>query len=230
MPLVLKKRAANISEQMDQPDCDPGMLNNTYRQFHRMNPLISRWRLIYKRFILPEIAPGKTNTLLDIGFGGGDIIFNIAKWAKKDGVELKITGIDSDVRAVDYANSLPADPAIEFKLATLETIKENGRKYDFVISNHLIHHLDHPEFTHMIRHLETIATKRVIFNDIERSDLAYLGFCAFIGPFLRKSFARPDGLRSIRRSFTKAELQQTVPAHWRVYRFFPFRLVLIRDP
>ncbi|MEX0686852.1 MAG: methyltransferase domain-containing protein [Balneolales bacterium] len=229
MPLVLRKRATNLSEQMDEADCDHEMLKNTYKQFRRMNPLISRWKLIYARFIKPELDANKINTMLDIGFGGGDILFSISKWAKKDGFKLKITGIDIAERALKYVHTLPNDPDIDFRLASLKSVRAANEKYDFVISNHLLHHLDTQYLSIMLGDLSEIAKKRVIFNDIERADFAYLGFLLFIGPFLRNSYARPDGLISIKRSYTKRELEKTVPPKWRIIKVFPFRLVLISD-
>lgn len=229
MPIILKKKAEHLTEQMDDPDNDPVKLVNTYQQFKRMNPLISRWQFIYKRYLFPYFEAGKTNTLLDIGFGGGDIPLSISEWAKRDGIDLQITGIETDERAYNFVQSLPADPNVAFKLETLDSLVEKNQKFDFIISNHLLHHIDPSELTIMLHQTSDVSKRRVIFNDIERADLAYLGFSLFIGPLLHRSYSRSDGLRSIRRSFTQAELQEAAPKRWQVVRFFPFRLLLIHD-
>ncbi|MEX0779574.1 MAG: methyltransferase domain-containing protein [Balneolales bacterium] len=229
MPLLLKNRAPDLSEQMDEPDCDTKKLVNTYRQFRLINPLISRWHYIYSRFLLPYFDTYKTNTMLDLGFGGGDIPLSISRWAKRDGIDLLITGVEIDKRALNFVKSLPDDPKIDFRLETLESIEQRGQKFDFVISNHLVHHLDQAELLIMLKQTSRLAQKRVVFNDIERADLAYLGFKLFVGPLLHNSFSRPDGLRSIRRSYTRPELQEAVPEGWEVTKIFPFRLLLIYD-
>lgn len=214
---------------MDQPGCDADLLANTYRQFRQINPVISRWHFIYKRYLLPCFEAGKPHTLLDIGFGGADILLRLSGWAKSDGIDLHITGIDIDERAVRYAQSLPRDPKIKYKLTSLRSLAEENETYDLVISNHLLHHLDEAGLPAMLKLTSSLAGRRVVFNDIERADLAYLGFHLLTGPLLRNSFARPDGLRSIRRSYTKSELVDAVPAGWQVHRIFPYRLLLLHD-
>lgn len=227
--LFLKNRAEHLSEEMDRPDCDPVKLVNTYRQFQRMNPVISRWRLIYERYLSPYFESGTANTLLDIGFGGGDIPFSLSRWARQDGFDLQITGIEADERALNYVQSLPDDPKVSFTLETPESLKGKKKRFDFVISNHLLHHLNPAELEAMLKQTTELSNRRVIFNDIERSPAAYLGFSLFIGPFLHNSYSRPDGLRSIRRSYTRTELQAATPPNWRVIRLFPYRLLLIYD-
>ncbi|MEX0772747.1 MAG: methyltransferase domain-containing protein [Balneolales bacterium] len=229
MPIFLKNRAEYLSEQMDDPDCDPVKLVNTYRQFKQMNPLISRWHFIYDRYLLPCFKTDRTNTMLDIGFGGGDIPLSLSRWAKRDGIDLMITGIDNDERAVNYVQSLSHDPKVDFRLDTIESMTKKNQKFDFVISNHLLHHLDQSGLLAILQQTSKLSTRRVLFNDIERGDLAYLGFSLFVGPFLRHSYSRPDGLRSIRRSYTKPELKAAAPQKWQVSRFFPYRLLLIYD-
>ena len=52
-------------------------------------------------------------------------------------------------------------------------------------------------------------TKRVlIFNDLKRSKLSYLGFALYGALFLHRSFSYRDGLLSIHRSFVKADFER----------------------
>src|SRR5699024_7840642 len=48
-----------------------------------------------------------TTTVLDIGCGGGDVACALARWARRDGVDLRVTGIDPDPRAHDWARRRP---------------------------------------------------------------------------------------------------------------------------
>jgi len=45
----------------------------------------------------------------------------------------------------------------------------------------------------------------------------------------RNSYIRIDGLRSIRRSFTRNELKEIAPKDWSVAALFPFRLLAVCD-
>ena len=80
-------------------------LARTYRNFALLNRVVGRWPLIYRTHIRPALDPAGPNSLLDIGFGGGDITRRIAAWAAKDGISLHVTAIDPDPRALAFASA-----------------------------------------------------------------------------------------------------------------------------
>lgn len=167
--------------------------------------------------------------MLDIGFGGGDIPLKLEKWARRDAIDLSITAIENDPRALDYVKKQQISRSIRFLLATPDALFQNGESFHFVISNHLLHHLSQSELQKMLELAQGLSRYKVLFNDIERGDLGYLLFKLLSRPVFRSSFITHDGLISIRRSYTRDELQRTVPKGWRVTRFFPYRLLLEYD-
>lgn len=226
MPLFLTERESDLIEHMDRKDCDPELLENTYRQFKTINWLLSGWEGIYKKYLRPRMHPNESYTLLDIGFGGGDIPLLISKLAKRDGFDLHITAIETDERAFKFSKALTQDEKVLFRHCSSKHMLNYGDTFDFVISNHLIHHLDEFELTKILRQAEELATRMVLFSDIERSDVGYSLFSVFAPILFRKSFIVEDGLMSIRKSFTKSELERSIPNNWTVSRQFPFRLIL----
>lgn len=230
MPLFLKERNSGLSELMDSKDCDPVLLDNTYRQFKLINRLLSNWRGIYKNILRPAMSdPAKTYSLLDIGFGGGDIPISISKWAKEDGIKLQITAIETDLRSFEFASTLPPVPEIEFLHTSSTDLVEKGDKFDFVISNHLMHHLKDPDLLSLLTDARTLSTRMVVFSDIERSDLGYLLFTSLARLLFYNSYIVTDGLTSIRRSFTRKELLDIVPENWMLKTPGLYRLLLIYE-
>lgn len=226
MTFFLGQRSQNASEHMDDPNCDIKKLHNTYRQFSTINSLISQWRSVYTRRIRPSLHPNKKTTLLDIGFGGGDIPLKLADWASSDGYNLRITAIDPDPRAMDFVQDLENPHNVRFLECALSELITNQNSYDFVISNHLVHHLAPQGLSELLEQVRHLTKEQVIFNDIQRSDWAYLLFNIFSRPISQSSFITADGLTSIKRSYTAAELQSVVSSHWQVTSKFPFRLLL----
>ena len=209
-------------------DCDPEKLAKTYKHFYKINGLLSKWNAIYRTYLQPAMPDKeKIYTLLDIGFGGGDIPVSIAKWAARDGINLKITAIETDHRALRFVNSRPVPENVSFQYKSSSELVTEGIQFDFVISNHVLHHLDDEAVNSILDQARVLATKGVIFNDIERSDIGYMLFAVFSRLFYRKSFVPVDGLISIKRSFTKRELEQVAPKNWQVKSLFPFRLLLM---
>lgn len=230
MPLFLKQRHEQLTEQMDRPDCDKQRLFNTYQQFTTINRLISGWQRVYKKFIRPVFCePSKTYSILDIGCGGGDIIKLLDDLTKKDELHVNFTGIDPDERALQFLSGQNWPDNISFAQAASSDLATDMRSFDIVLSNHLLHHLSESELTTVCNDAEKLASKKVIFNDIERSDIGYASFRLAATPLFRNSFIVEDGLTSIKRSFRKKELQQALPNQWRVHRQFPFRLLATFD-
>jgi 2-polyprenyl-3-methyl-5-hydroxy-6-metoxy-1,4-benzoquinol methylase len=231
MPYFLKERATQLQELADDRDCDSVTLYNTYTQFKTLNLLASRWRNVYQVYIKPILAKAnRTLTLLDIGCGGGDIALSIAEWAARDNLSLKITAIDMDIRAINFANSLDNPHDVQFcNISTKELIAQNS-SFDFIISNHFIHHTNKNELEEILAEVERMATEMVIFNDIERSDILYYYYAAIsfiLKPFFPKSFIWVDGLRSIMRGYTRSELSAIAKGNWQVKPLFFSRLLLI---
>ena len=222
---VLKKRNGSLTEHMSNPACDLQQLNNTYRHFPLINKLVAGWRRVYERHILP-LNP---RTLLDIGCGGGDVALALAAWAERDGLELSITAIDPDPRALTFVSSQAYPETITFCNAFSGDLVKAERQFDVVVSNHLLHHLSPTELRNLCNDSEQLATRKVIHNDICRSDLAYLGF-TLTAPFFHNSFITHDGLVSIRRSFTRDELRRVAPDRWQVEALFPYRNLLLFEP
>ena len=228
MPLILRNRESDLIEIMDQPDCNQAKLYNTYQQFSSVNRLVSRWHTTYHRFIRPLLSPDRPATLLDIGFGGADVPLYLDYLARKDGFKLTIAGIETDPRALEYTASLPLPDTITLHEDSVDAHASEGNTYDIVISNHLLHHLSPEEIHNLLAESEKLAGKRVVFNDIERGDFAWLGFnITYL--FYRNSFITADGLTSIRRSFTKKEIQNLLPEGWQVSRLFPYRVIIHYD-
>jgi 2-polyprenyl-3-methyl-5-hydroxy-6-metoxy-1,4-benzoquinol methylase len=211
---------------MDDPNCDLEKLRHTYRQFSTINSLISQWNHIYKREIRPFLQTNNPTTLLDIGFGGGDIPLKLARWASNDGLDLRITAIDPDPRAFNFEQDLDRTQNVEFLQCQVSDLDPSHQQFDFVISNHLLHHLNSQELLEILSKAKELSNESVIFNDIHRSDWAYLLFNIFSRPVFRSSFITADGLTSIRRSYTNEELSEIVPDDWQVESVFPFRLLL----
>ncbi|WP_312178556.1 class I SAM-dependent methyltransferase [Arthrobacter sp.] len=226
-PPDLSRRAVEAVEEMDRPDCDPVRLERTYAQFPLINAVVSGWRRNYRRYVRPVLAGHGGGTVLDIGSGGGDLARALARWARRDGLRVEVTGIDPDPRAHAYASSRAPLPGLEFRPVFTSALVAEGRSFDVVISNHVLHHLDAGAFEGLLADSQALTRQLVLHSDIERSPWAYGLFSAGTLPFFHGSFIRADGLTSIRRSYTAAELAAAAPAGWETRRQKPWQNLLL---
>ncbi len=228
MAFVLRKRRPDLLEKMDEDNVDLAALFRTYDGFRIINPLLARWKHIYRAHIRPVLArnPQKVHTLLDIGCGGGDVMETLSRYASKDGYKLSVTGIDPDENAESYLRLRNPSAHIHFRRANSSQLVVEGLKFDIVISNHVMHHLDDMSLQLLASDAKALSRRLVLFNDIERGDLAWLIF-NLTWPFFWRSFITPDGLTSIQKSYTRNELANLIGGEWQVKRVFPYRLLLI---
>jgi len=112
-------------------------------------------------------------------------------------------------------------------------LADAGERFEVVTSNHVLHHLDGRQFGALLADSERLASGGgvAVHADIERTRYGYAGFALGTLPFSRNllagSYIRADGLTSIRRSHTAAELAAVLPPGWRVRRGIPSRLEVV---
>lgn len=222
-------RDYNITELMDDPNCDPAKLMRTYEQFSIVNRLFSNWSKIYKLYIRPSLTEQDTRyTLLDVGCGLMDNSKYIQRLAFQDGFKIDITGLDPNPIVNRYFTDKSMNENTKFIPSFLHEVSPT-LKYDFVISNHLIHHLNNSEITKI--HLEIAKRTKIIaiMNDIHRSVWAYVGFSIITLPYTGWTFIHTDGRRSIKRSLDIEELSSLLPNDWSIASIFPFRLLSVYE-
>jgi len=230
------------TELMDDPGSDPNRLRRTLRQFPLLNRLVSRSRYLLNRFILADIRRRglKEVRLLDVGAGAGDI------------ARYLVTAVRRVCNAVMYVDCCEADPRVAGfarrtsagypTITVLErsVFELSGERYDYVISNHFLHHLSGAEIAEFLDLSHRLCTGTLLCNDLERSRLSYFAYRIAAPAVLRGSFAAYDGALSIRRGFLRDELEGAVarsswsrrssaetPGSVRVGRIEPGRVYLV---
>ncbi len=200
------------AELMDDPHSDPERLRRTLRQFPLLNHLVSRSRYLLDRYILADIRRRglRVVRLLDVGAGGGDIARYLVRAARRAaGAVVHVDCCEADPRVAAYARhacaGYPTISVLERSVFDLSTAS-----YDYVISNHFLHHLSDTELADFLAVSRSLCSGTLLCNDLERSRFSYVAYRA-LAPFLfRRSFAAYDGALSIRRGFLRHELEEAV--------------------
>jgi 2-polyprenyl-3-methyl-5-hydroxy-6-metoxy-1,4-benzoquinol methylase len=225
-------RDIHTRELMDDPHADARRLARTYGRFGFVNALVSRPGMLYRRDIRPRAERSRSLRILDVGAGGGDLCRLLAWRLRQDGLDAEITALDADERAIRWASAHDRGAGIRYRRALTTELVAAGETYDVVLSNHVLHHLDDAELRSVLSDSVQLAASGglVSHHDIARSRTAHLLFSAatwvISGTLLADSFIREDGLISIRRSYTVAELAALAPAGWTVRGGVPSRLEL----
>ncbi len=240
-------RRATAPELMDDPHSDRRRLERTLAQFARINRVFSRYGAALRGPILHDAAAAglKRFSVLDVGGGGGDIARRLVDDARRRGFNAEVTILEADPRVAAYARCMCATypqitvqegSALELPPAhTPAAASTPGEEaYDYVISNHLLHHFRDEDLPELLRRMCMAARRLVIANDLLRSRPAAVAFAALARLCFPDSFAAFDGALSINKGFRPPELRAalaraglTAPA--RVYTLIPGRVVAQLD-
>lgn len=224
--MSLAERDVALRELMDDPDCDPELLRATLRRFDTINRLVSGWAGVYRSRIRPFLSDlDRPARVLDLGCGGGDVITHLARRAERDGIDVEWVGVDPDARAIEVAGARDAPPSVRFARTDSSALLAAGERFDLVLSNHVLHHLEADELDAFVEDSRRLSRGRVMHGDIERGRLAYGLYAVGVTPLAPGTFLRTDGLRSIRRSYRVSELADVLGHTWHVERPARFRVL-----
>jgi 2-polyprenyl-3-methyl-5-hydroxy-6-metoxy-1,4-benzoquinol methylase len=218
-------------EQMDAPGLDPAIYAKVLHDLARVN----RWTFTAHpvlAYMKRAIGEARRFRLMDVGFGDGDILRAIARWAKRRGIEAELVGVDLNEKSVAAAReATPAGLAIDYRAG--DYLDQEG-PFDFVISSQVTHHMTDDQLMTFLRYMEAEAQRGWLICDLHRHGFAYRGFPLLARLLFVHRIVREDGQLSIARSFRPAEwrellAQAGIPAEAvRIVRRFPFRLCVER--
>jgi SAM-dependent methyltransferase len=223
-------RAVEARELMDADDLDAGTYAAVVADLARVNvvTLAARPTLAFLRRAAAERARLR---VLDVGFGDGDMLRRIARWAAKRRLAVELVGVDLNPRSEAAARAhTPAGLPIRY--VTGDYADLGGEAWDCVISSLVAHHMTTTELVAFLRWMDEHARVGWLVNDLHRHRFAYHGYPLLAGLARWHPIVRHDGKLSIARSYRPDEwpalLAQAGVAHARVFRAFPFRLCVER--
>jgi 2-polyprenyl-3-methyl-5-hydroxy-6-metoxy-1,4-benzoquinol methylase len=153
---------------------------------------------------LEKATRGMTGfSLVDVGFGHGDMLRAIAKWAKKRGLAARLTGVDLNPKSAPVA-AAATDPTLGIDYVTGDAAAL-GFAPDFIVSSLVAHHMEDAELVGFLRWMEATATRGWFINDLHRNRIAWLGFRLLGGVFRWHLIVRHDGALSVRRAFVRRD-------------------------
>ncbi|HET7789276.1 MAG TPA: methyltransferase domain-containing protein [Gemmatimonadales bacterium] len=197
------------TELLDDPRADPEQVRVALGELRLLNRIYGGSRAVV-RALAPFFrgASGERWTLLDVGTGAGDIPLAARRAARRAGVTLDLLGVERIPSAARAARQ-----------AGLTTLLADGSdlpfptcSVDVVIASQVLHHFPRDRAQRFIAGLARVARKAVVIADLRRSRLAILGYWLAAFPLGLSAVGRHDGIVSLERGFTRAELNDLLVA------------------
>jgi SAM-dependent methyltransferase len=186
-----------------------------------VNRHLGGWRSL-RRAVVPLVRDIARPRLLDVGCGSADLPARLLQELPG----LRIVGLD---RKLLHLQAAP--PQLARVAADVRALPFAPVSFDVVTASLFLHHFDSEAAAALLRELFCLARRALIVNDLRRARVPYyFGRAAF--PLLfRSAVSVNDGLVSIRRAFTRAELIEAFARAGitgvTLRSEFPYRLVAV---
>ncbi len=221
-------------EQMDAADLGEARYDAVLRDLARVNrvTMAPRATLRFLAQIHARHASQRPWRILDVGYGHGDMLRRIARWAARVGQPVDLVGIDLNAKSQSSARAAtPRKLSIDWRTGDYADLA--GERWDIVLSSLVAHHMSDSERAAFLAFMEDEAALGWFINDLHRHRLAYLGY-PWLARIMRVDpIVRADGQLSIARSFRADEWHAMLARggldrQAQVERRFPFRLCVER--
>jgi 2-polyprenyl-3-methyl-5-hydroxy-6-metoxy-1,4-benzoquinol methylase len=209
-------------EQMDAAELDPATYARVLSDLAQVNRLTLSHRPTLA-FVKRVTKDRDRFTLLDVGFGDGDLLRAIHRWADKAGKQAILTGVDLNPKSAAIATAASAGMGIEWITGDYARL---GR-YDLIVSGLVAHHMTEAQQIAFLRHMEAHATIGWQVNDVHRHRMPYLGYPLLARIMRWHRIVREDGTLSIARGYRPDEwraLLDQAGVTATVSRAWPYRL------
>jgi ubiquinone/menaquinone biosynthesis C-methylase UbiE len=199
---------SNEPERIDTGD----YTEEEYQTFLREIRFINRWigdRWALQKSLLKRIGELdlKEFSVLDVGAGSGEILTEIARFARRRKSISFLVGLDLNEMAVE---SIAAEgrrhPEINSVRGDALSLPFADGAFDFAICSLFTHHFTDDGVVEIMREMKRVSHRGIYVIDLHRERGAYRMYKLFCAVFRISKLVRDDGLLSITKGFQSGEL------------------------
>lgn len=172
--------------------------------------------------------------IADIGCGSGESMIYIAKWAKKNGFNVSIVGIDMNADCIEYAQKATANyDEITTVQSDYKSYLNTNKDVDIIHCSLFCHHLNDNDLIALFDIMNKNTKSGFVINDLHRHWLAYYSIKFLTRLLNGSSLVKNDAPLSVWRGFTKKELnsylQKAGVKKYAIYWKWAFRFLIVHQ-
>ena len=198
---------SNEPERIDTGD----YTEEEYKTFLREIRFINRWigdRWALQKTLLKKIEKLDLRefSVLDVGAGSGELLKEIAVFARRDERRSFLVGLDLNPMS---AESIASERQLFSEINSIQGDALNlpfpDRVFDFAICSLFTHHFADDGVVAVIREMSRVSQRGIYVIDLHREVGAYRLYKIFCAVFRISKLVRDDGLLSIKKGFQPNE-------------------------
>lgn len=191
---------------------------------------VNRWLFglaAFRRVVLPLVLEGPRRVrLVDVGTGSGQVTADLARAARRRGVEVRVVGVDRKLSHLAFGRRRGHDQLRV--VASADALPFADGAADRVVSNLFFHHFGGAGNRRIVAEMTRVGRHGAVIVDLRRSRLAAALFGVAARLLDLGALAAEDGRLSVLQSWSTAELARWEPARGATLRRrFPFRFSLV---
>jgi 2-polyprenyl-3-methyl-5-hydroxy-6-metoxy-1,4-benzoquinol methylase len=205
---------ATGAELMDTLPLSEAEVRSTLRWLQLTNRYFGGTRTILKHLAAwrRDWPTDRAMHVLDVGTGAADIPAAVVAWARRRGLPIRVTAIDSAGGIVTAARAAVRDVAeIAVEQIDLFELAATNRRFDIVTASLFLHHMPLERTSAAIGAIDRLAVQGVIISDLLRSPLTWAAVGA-LACVTGNRIVRHDAPLSVRRAFRVRELSRLAAA------------------
>ncbi len=201
------KYRSNESELLDAPGIAKEILFQNLQELDFVNRIAGGYNISLKGIKKLVTAKNKIYHIADLGCGSGDAMKYMARWARANGYQVRLTGVDRNADTIAFMIDQCKDyPEISGVACDYRDFLKPDAEIDIIHSSLFCHHLNNEELSGLFSYMKNYTKTGFVINDLHRHWLAYYGV-KFITRILNGStLSKNDGPISVLRAFKTNEL------------------------
>jgi hypothetical protein len=189
-------------ELLDSDDCPPREVEKSLRDLSRINRWFGGVATTRKMIEHVAVATGKKHfSLLEVAAGHGEVPKLAAGQLARRGITLDVTLLDCK-----RSHLLPGNRSV---VADALALPFPDGSFDLVSCSLFAHHLEPEELARFSQEALRVSRIALLINDLVRHPL-HLALVYAGWPLMRSRISRVDGVASVRRAYTSAEMTEVL--------------------
>jgi SAM-dependent methyltransferase len=216
-------------EMMDLPGNPKDLLLEDLRNLRIINRYLGGYRGVMtglKRLVRKTRM--SRFSLLDVGTGSADIPMVIVRWARSQGIDVRVVALEREpVTAEEAAHQTQYCPEITVIRADGMAPPFRAASFDFVLASQMLHHFSDEKIIALLKTWSGLSRKAILVSDLVRDPVAYCGISLITCLFTRNKMTRFDSRLSVKRALTikewRALFGEADVGPFRLVPIFPYR-------
>lgn len=224
-------------EILDGNDYSFEEYRRTMGELARINRLSSGYKPTFAALerVIAKSEIKKPLKILDVGFGFGDSLHEIGRWADRRKIRVDLCGVDINPWAREVAERDPRRDTRSIRFQTADVFSLEDEKFDLIISSLFTHHLSDQELVRFLGWMTRHSTLGWFINDLHRHPVPYIVIKLASRALGYSRMITNDGPISVARSFRRKEWREYLREsglsleRTRIDWYWPFRYGVFYD-